>query len=70
MGKDNAKLTGISHRTKRNLEQRLMKVLFDKLKLKSTMRYSNSHVVGHSSNRMLWLSKLFVILADLDSSSV
>ena len=33
-------------------EQRLVNVLFDEVKLKSTMRYSNSHVVGHSSNRI------------------
>ena len=33
-------------------EQRLVNVLFGEVKLKSTMRYSNSHVVGHSSNRI------------------
>ena len=33
-------------------EQRLLNVRFDEVKLKSTMRHSNSHDVGHSSNRI------------------
>ena len=32
-------------------EQRLVNVLFDEVKLKKAMRYSNSHVVGHAVNK-------------------
>ena len=38
------------NRSELKTEQHLVNILFDEVKLKKAMRYSNSHVIGHAVN--------------------